>query len=65
MQFIYSKPLSLIFQNCLNSDMLPYDSGKVNFVPVHKKNSKQLVQLTPHVNGTMAALRGVHLMNGK
>ena len=37
------KPLSIIFQNCLKSSNFPDDWKKGNIVPVHKKNSKQLV----------------------
>ena len=37
------KPLSIIFQNCLESSIFPDDWKKGNIVPVHKKNSKQLV----------------------
>ena len=37
------KPLSIIFQNCLKSSTFPDDWKKGNIVPVHKKNSKQLV----------------------
>ena len=37
------KPCSIIFQNCLKSGILPDDWKKGNIIPVHKKNSKQLV----------------------
>ena len=37
------KPLSIIFQTCLKSGIFPDDWKKGNIVPVHKKNSKQLV----------------------
>ena len=37
------KPLSIIFQNCLKSGTFQDDWEKGNIVPVHKKNSKQLV----------------------
>ena len=37
------KPLSIIFQNCLKSSTFPDDWKKGNIVPVHKKNSNQLV----------------------
>ena len=37
------KPLSIIFQNCLESSAFPDDWKKGNIVPVHKKSSKQLV----------------------
>ena len=37
------KPCSIIFQNCLKSGILLDDWKKGNIVPVHKKNSKQLV----------------------
>ena len=38
------KPLSIIFQNCLQSGIFLDDWKKGNIVPVHKKNSKQLSQ---------------------
>ena len=37
------KPLFIIFHNCLKSGIFPDDWKKRNIVPVHKKNSKQLV----------------------
>ena len=37
------KPLSIIFQNCLKSSTFADDWKKGNIVPVHKKNSIQLV----------------------
>ena len=37
------KPLSIIFQNCLKFSTFPDDWKKGKIVPVHKKNSKQLV----------------------
>ena len=37
------KPLFITFQNCLKSSIFPDDWKKGNIVPVHKKNSKQLV----------------------
>ena len=35
--------ISITFQNCLKSSTFPDDWKKGNIVPVHKKNSKQLV----------------------
>ena len=35
------KPLSIIFQNCINSGVFP--GKKSNIVPIHKKNDKQLI----------------------
>ena len=37
------KPLFVIFQNCLKSSIFTDDWKKGNDVPVHKKDSKQLV----------------------
>ena len=37
------KPRDIIFQNCLSAGNFPDDCKKGNIVPVHTKNSKQLV----------------------
>ena len=37
------KPLSLIYQNCLNTDTFPDIWKTSNIVPVHKKGDKQIV----------------------
>ena len=37
------KPLSIIFNNCLRTGTFPYLWKKSNVIPVHKKNSKQLI----------------------
>ena len=38
-----TKPLSIILQDCRKSSIFPDHRKKGNIVPVHKKNSKQLV----------------------
>ena len=37
------KPLSIIYQNCLNTGTFPDIWKKSNIVPVHKKGDKQIV----------------------
>ena len=37
------KPLSIIYQNCLNTGTFPDIWEKSNIVPVHKKGDKQIV----------------------
>ena len=37
------KPLSIIFQKCINSGVFPDSWKKSNIVPVYKKNDKQLI----------------------
>ena len=37
------KPLSVIFQNCINPGVFPDSSKKSNIVAIHKKNHKQLI----------------------
>ena len=37
------KPLSLIFQNCLNCSTFPDIQKKSNICPVHQKNDKQII----------------------
>ena len=38
-----SKPLTLIFKNCLQSGTFPNLWKKANIVPIHKKNDKQII----------------------
>ena len=38
------KPLHLIFTSCLETEVFPIYWKKANVVPVHKKESKQLVE---------------------
>ena len=38
------KPLSIIFKNCLQSRSFTNNWKKSNFVPIHKKGDKQLLQ---------------------
>ena len=35
------KPLSIIFNDCLNEDKFPHEWKKTNVVPLHKKGNKQ------------------------
>ena len=35
------KPLSIIFNDCLNEGKFPHEWKKANIVPVHKKGNKQ------------------------
>ena len=42
------KPLSIIFNDCLNKGKFPHEWKKANVVPVHKKGNKQsLISLLP------------------
>ena len=42
------KPLSIIFNDCLNEGRFPHEWKKANVVPVHKKGNKQsLISLLP------------------
>ena len=38
-----TKPLSIIYKNCLQQGVFPDEWKKGNIIPVHKKNSKQIV----------------------
>ena len=38
-----SKPLHLIFSNCIETESLPKEWEKANIFPVHKKGDKQLI----------------------
>ena len=38
-----TKPLSIIYKNCLQQGVFPDEWKKGNIIPVHKKNSKQVV----------------------
>ena len=38
-----SKPLHLIFRNCLETESFPKEWKKANILPVHKKGDKQLI----------------------
>ena len=38
-----SKPLHLIFRNCLETESFPKEWKKANIIPVHKKGDKQLI----------------------
>ena len=38
-----SKPLYLIFRNCLETELFPKEWKKANIFPVHKKGDKQLI----------------------
>ena len=42
--FSISKPLAILFRNCLESKCFPKEWTKANIVPVHKKNDKQLIK---------------------
>ena len=39
-----SKPLAILFRNCLESECFPKEWKKVNIVPAHKKHDKQLIK---------------------
>ena len=39
-----SKPLAILFRNCLESECFPKEWKKANIVPVHKKHDKQLIK---------------------
>ena len=39
-----SKPLAILFRNCLESECFPKEWKKGNIVPVHKKHDKQLIK---------------------
>ena len=39
-----SKPLHLIFRNCLETESFPKEKKKVILIPVHKKGDKQLIR---------------------
>ena len=39
-----SKPLSIIFKDCLNKGKFPHEWKKANVVPVHKKGNKQCLE---------------------
>ena len=38
------KPLKIIFKSCLENGKFPIEWKKANFVPVHKRNNKQLIE---------------------
>ena len=38
-----TKPLSIIYKNCLQQGVFPDEWKKGNIIPVHKKNSKQIL----------------------
>ena len=38
-----TEPLSIIYENCLQQGVFPADWKKGDIMPVHKKNSKQIV----------------------
>ena len=38
-----SKPLHLIFENCLETESFPNEWKKENIIPVHEKGDKQLI----------------------
>ena len=38
-----SKPLHLIFRNCLETESFPKEWKKANIIPVYKKSDKQLI----------------------
>ena len=38
------KPLELIFKSCLEIGKFPIEWKKANVVPVHQRNSKQLIE---------------------
>ena len=38
-----TKPLSIIYKNCLQQGVFPDEWKKGNIIPVHKESSKQLV----------------------
>ena len=40
-----SKPLVILFRNCLEGECFPKEWKKANIVPVHKKNDKQLIKI--------------------
>ena len=44
------KPLSIIFQNSLNSCIYPSTCKKANVIPIHKKDDKQCVNNYHHVS---------------
>ena len=39
-----AKPLSILFRNCFENQYFPKEWKKVNIVPVHKRNDKQLIK---------------------
>ena len=39
------KPLLMIYENCIDTDIFPDIWNKCNIVPVHKKEDKQLTKL--------------------
>ena len=39
-----AKSLSYLFRNCFETNCFPKEWKKVNIVPVHKKNDKQLIE---------------------
>ena len=39
------KPLSIIFNDCLNEDKFPDKWKKANVVPIHKKGNKQSLKI--------------------
>ena len=43
------KPLSIIFQNCINSSSFLDSWKKSNIVPIHKKNEKQITKDLSHL----------------
>ena len=40
-----SKPLAILFRNCLESECFPKEWKKANIVPVHKKHDKKLIKI--------------------
>ena len=44
LDFAISKPLVILFRNCLESECFPKEWKKAKKVPVHKKNDKQLIK---------------------
>ena len=41
---VIHKPLHMIFTSCLETGAFPFHSKKIIVVPIHKKESKQLVK---------------------
>ena len=39
-----TKPLAILFRNCIKNDCFPKEWKKANIVPVRKKNDKQLIK---------------------
>ena len=54
------KPLSIIFQNCTISGVVPVSWEKSNIVPIHKTNDKQLInnhRLSPFCQSVVKCLK--------